>query len=193
MQHVVLDAETRAVHYLRPGLEINLGSIGKGYALDRVGQRLRGQCGVKSGLVHGGHSSVYAIGQGPAGERGWGVGIRHPWKPDCRLAMVWLLDRALGTSAATFQHLEYNGRKLGHILDPRSGWPAEELALASVIAPTAAQADALATAFYVLGVDRARAYCENHPDVGAILLPQGEGSEPAVFGLTDRDVVLFDG
>ena len=68
--------------------------------------------------------------------------------------MVRLRDRALGTSAATFQHLEYNGRKLGHILDPRTGWPAEGTASATAIAPTAAEADALATAFFILGVDQ---------------------------------------
>jgi thiamine biosynthesis lipoprotein len=89
--------------------------------------------------------------------------------------------------------LEYNGRKLGHILDPRSGWPAEELALASVIAPTAAEADALATAFYVLGVDEARAYCETHPGIGALLLPQGESARPVVIGLTGEEVSVFDG
>ena len=193
MRHVILDAETRTVRYLQPGLEINLGSIGKGYALDRVGQRLRRSCGVKTALLHGGHSSVYAMGRGPVGARGWAVGIRHPWKPDCRIALVWLHDRALGTSAATFQHLEYNGRKLGHILDPRRGWPAEGLALASVIAPTAAEADALATAFYVLGVDEARAYCETHPGIGALLLPQGESARPVVIGLTGEEVSVFDG
>ena len=61
----------------------------------------------------------------------------------------------MGTSAATFQHLEHDGRKLGHILDPRTGWPAEGMASAMVVAPTAAVADALATAFFILGVDGA--------------------------------------
>ena len=82
-------------------------------------------------------------------------GPRHPWK-DERLAVVRLRDGALATSAATFQHLEHQGRKLGHILDPRSGWPAEGMASATVLAPTAAEADALATAFFILGVEKAR-------------------------------------
>ena len=105
--------------------------------------------------------------------------------------MVWLNNRALGTSAATFQHLEYNGRKLGHILDPRTGWPVEEMALTSVIAPTAAEADALATAFYVLGVDKAKAYCARHPDIGAILLPEGE-ARPTIVGLSEREVSILN-
>lgn len=183
MHLVVLGVEGRTVRYLRPGLEINLGSIGKGYALDRVAQRLRTEWNLPAALLHGGHSSVYAMGSEPGTSRGWAVGLSHPWEPERRLAVVRLRDRALGTSAATFQYLEYNGRKLGHILDPRTGWPAEGLASASVIAPTAAEADALATAFFILGVDRAQAYCEAHPGIGAVLLPEGESARPVVIGL----------
>ena len=191
MRHVVLDPVGRTVRYLRPGVEINLGSIGKGYALDRVAGLLRDEWGLPAGLLHGGHSSVYALGTPPGDPRGWTVGIRHPWDPGRRLALVWLRDRALGTSAATFQHLEHDGRKLGHILDPRTGWPAEGVASASVVAPTAAEADALATAFFILGAEKARAYCEAHPGVGAVLLlPHGEAESPIVFGLGPEEIAL---
>jgi thiamine biosynthesis lipoprotein len=182
MRHVVLDPETRSVRYLRPGLEINLGSIGKGYALDRAAAALRDSWNLSGALLHGGHSSVYAIGTEPGEERGWAVGIGHPWDPGRRIALLRLRDRALGTSAATFRHLEHEGRKLGHVLDPRTGWPAEGVALASAVAPTAAEADALATAFYVRGADWTRAYCNARPDIGAVLLPEGE-SAPLLFGI----------
>jgi thiamine biosynthesis lipoprotein len=190
MRHVMLDRARQSVRYLTPGLEINLGSIGKGYALDRVVESLRDRWGVSVGLLHGGHSSVFALGSEPGDDRGWSVGIRHPWEPDRRLAIVRLRDRALGTSAATHQHLEYKGRKLGHILDPRTGWPAEEMASASVVAPTAAQADALATAFFILGVDKARAYCAKHPGIGAVLLPKDE--PPQILGLAPEEFSIFD-
>jgi thiamine biosynthesis lipoprotein len=182
MRHVELDPEARTVRFARPGLEINLGSIGKGYALDRAAGLLRREWKIRAGVLHGGHSSVYATGSEPGSGRGWPVGIRHPWDEGRRLALVYLCDRALGTSAATFQHLEHHGRKLGHILDPRTGWPAETLASASVLAPTAAEADALATAFFILGVERARAYCTAHPEVGAVLLPPGADA-PVVLGV----------
>ncbi len=188
MKKVVMDSKRRTVHFLQPRLEITFGSIGKGYALDRAANLLHKR-GLATGLLHGGHSSVYAIGGGPDQEWGWPVGIRHPWKPNQRLGVVRLRDRALGTSASTFQHLEHEGRKLGHILDPRTGWPAELLASASVLAPTAAQADALATAFFILGVDKARLYCENHPEIGAVLLPAGESASPVVLGPA-ADMVL---
>jgi len=190
MGYVVLDREGQTVRYLRRGLEINLGSIGKGYALDRAAALLRGDWNLTAGLLHGGHSSVYAIGSAPGDERGWAVGIRHPWDAARRIAVVRLRDGALGTSAATFQHLEYQGRKLGHLLDPRTGWPAEAVAGASAVAPTAAEADALATAFFVLGVEGTRAYCAEHPAVGAVLLPQGDAAEPVVIGLSDDDIDL---
>jgi thiamine biosynthesis lipoprotein len=182
MRHVTLDPEARTVRFLQPGVEMNLGSIGKGYALDRTVETLRKRWNLRSGLLHGGHSSVYAIGSEPGGRRGWPVGVRHPWEPKRRLAVVRLRDQGLATSAATFQHLEYNNRKLGHILDPRTAWPAEGVASATVLAPTAAEADALATAFFILGVDKAREYCAAHPDVGALLLPAGEAARPVLLG-----------
>jgi thiamine biosynthesis lipoprotein len=189
MRHVLFDHERRAVRYLRPGLEINLGSIGKGYALDRAAELLRAERKISAGLLHGGQSSVYAMGGEPGDGRGWLVGVTHPWDPERRLATLRLKDRALATSAATFQHLEHRGRKLGHIIDPRTGWPAERLASATVVAPTAAAADALSTAFFVLGVDGARRYCEAHPDVGALLLPTG-ATDPLVFGLAANEIEL---
>ncbi len=191
MKNVLLDPERRAVRYAVRGLEINLGSIGKGYALDRAAHRLSHQWGVRNGLVHGGHSSVVALGDGDAGRRGWAVGVKHPWAAGRRLAVVRLRDRALATSAATFQHLEYNGRRLGHILDPRTGWPAEGLASATAIAPTAAEADALSTAFYIQGMDWACACCARRPDVGAILLPGSDGARPVVAGLAPADIDLI--
>jgi thiamine biosynthesis lipoprotein len=189
MQHVVLAPQNRSVRFLRAGVEINLGAIGKGYALDRAVALLDEEGNVPAALLHGGYSSVYGKGSPSGDERGWQVGIRHPWDPGRRLACVWLRDRALGNSAATFQHLEYNGRKLGHVLDPRCGWPAEGVASASVLAATAAEADALSTAFFVGGVDLARRYCDAHPGVGAILLAEGTAA-PVVLGLQAHEYSL---
>jgi thiamine biosynthesis lipoprotein len=192
MRHLVLDPANRTVHCRCPGLEINLGSIGKGYTLDREAEVLRADWEISCGLLHGGHSSVYAMGTAPGDSRGWPVGLTHPWNPDRRVAVLRLRDRALGTSAATFKHLEYEGKKLGHILDPRTGWPAELVASASVAAPTAAESDALATAFFVLGVEGARNYCETHPEIGAVLIPAGEEAPPVVLGIDPDDIDWFE-
>ena len=109
MKHVVLDPKRRTVRYLCHGLEINLGSIGKGYALDRAADLLRQRWNFSSVLLHGGHSSLYAIGTEPGTELGWAVALNHPWDPDRQFAVLRLRNQGLGTSAATFRHLEHQG------------------------------------------------------------------------------------
>jgi thiamine biosynthesis lipoprotein len=177
-----LDETRHTVRFLREGVEINLGGIGKGYALDRVGQILCGEWSIRSALVQGGSSSALAIGGLPGDERGWPITLKHPWKPERILGTLKLKNAALGTSAATFQHFDYNGRRLGHLLDPRTGFPAEGVQQVSVVAPTATQADALSTAFYILGPEATARYCHSHPDVGVILLP-ADADSPLVYNL----------
>lgn len=183
MRHVVLDDAAQTVRYLRSGLAINLGSIGKGYALDKVAQTLARDWQLKAVLLHGGFSSVYARGSPSADPRGWPVDVRHPWERERLLARLWLRDRALGTSAATYRYLEQDGRRFGHVLDPRTGWPASGIASASAVAPTAAEADALSTAFFVGGLDLARTLCAARPEIGAVILPEG-CSDPVIVGLS---------
>jgi thiamine biosynthesis lipoprotein len=175
MRHVELDAAGRRMRFTRPGVEINPGAIGKGWAVDRASDALAA-AGVPSMLVHGGQSSVRARGiHGPAlpGRRGWPVGLRHPLFPGRRLATITLDDRALGTSGSATQFFVDRGRRLGHILDPRTGRPAEGVLSATVIAPTAAVADALSTAAYVLGVAGLETIAPPGGDVAAILVLPG--------------------
>ncbi len=82
MQLVELNPLARTVRFRRPGLEINLGGIGKGYALDRVAEYLQDEWGTASVLLHGGYSSVVTVGAPPGEPRGWQVGVSHPWKPE---------------------------------------------------------------------------------------------------------------
>ncbi|MBX9578739.1 MAG: FAD:protein FMN transferase [Gemmataceae bacterium] len=182
MRHVILNPEARSVKYRVPGLEINLGAVGKGYALDRAADLLRTDWGIGSALLHGGGSSVYAIGHPPGEPRGWPVRLRHPNREDEGIGTVWLRDRGLGVSAATFQHFDYNGRKLGHLLDPRTGWPAEGTAAAAVTAPTAAEADALSTAVFVSGAAGADALTRTRPHLGAVVLPETPPPNPLPRG-----------
>ncbi len=182
MRHVVLDEKTRSVRYRTAGLELNFGAVGKGYALDRAAHRLRTNWGVESALLHGGGSSVVAVGRPPGDPRGWPVRLAHPWADGDSLGTVWLRDRALGTSAATHQHFVYNERKLGHLLDPRAGRPAEGTAGATALAPTGAEADALSTALFVLGPAGADRLSRLRPALGAVVLPTGADA-PLTFNL----------
>jgi thiamine biosynthesis lipoprotein len=171
-RHVVLDAARRAVKFRVAGLELNLGAVGKGYALDRAAELLRDKWGVRSALLHGGGSSAYAIGRPPGDPLGWPIRLKHPTEPESSLGVVRLRDAGLGTSAATFQFFEYKGRKLGHLLDPRTGWPASGTACASVVAPTAAEADAMSTAAFVLGAEGAERLTRMRPALGAVVLKE---------------------
>lgn len=155
MDLVEFDEASQRIRFRQPGVEINLGAIGKGWAIDRAIERIAAG-GFADVLIHGGFSSLRARGSRgliglPGRGSGWPVGLRHPLRPRDRLGSILLVNQALGTSGSGTQFFIAQGRKLGHILDPRSGLPATGVLSATVLAPTAAEADALATAAYVLG------------------------------------------
>ncbi|MEX2120899.1 MAG: FAD:protein FMN transferase [Pirellulales bacterium] len=194
-----LDSQARTVRLGRPGMELNLGAIGKGYALDQAA-RLMLSRGIDDFLWHAGSSSVLARGNrsgagpddagNPEQSPGWIVALDHPMRPGRRLAEIRLVDRALGTSGSGTQFFRHRGRRYGHILDPRTGRPAEGVISSTVVAPTAAEADALATAFYILGPQQAQAWCQRHPEVGMLMLvPSPDRSELQVVsaGLAAAD------
>jgi thiamine biosynthesis lipoprotein len=188
MRHVDLDEEAQTVRFRRPGVELHLGAIGKGYAVDRAAAILRDR-GIGSALVHGGSSSIAAIGTGP-GEEPWHVGLRHPLEPEERLAAIALEDCALSTSGSTGDFFEACGRRYSHLIDPRTGWPVEGLLSVSVIAPSATDSDALSTAFFILGAQAAEACCARHPDLAALVVPApgpGQPLELLRFGIDFED------
>jgi thiamine biosynthesis lipoprotein len=185
-RHVMLDDRTNTVKYLRP-VELNFGAIGKGYALDQAATILQRDWGIHSALLHGGGSSVRAVGTPPTNVRGWPVALRHPAGDGRTLGVVYLNHQGLGTSAATYQHFEYEGKRYGHVLDPRTGRPADGMQSASCVASYAALADALSTAMFVAGEAWTIHYCRTHPDVGGVLLA-GE-AKPTLFNL---DAINYD-
>lgn len=172
-KHVLLDPASRSIRFAQAGIEINLGSIGKGYALDRAAEIFR-EADIDDVLLHGGNSSVLGCGSNRAADEGWTVGLRNPLRPTRRLGEIRLRNRALGTSGSATQFFIHEGRRYGHIIDPRTGMPAEGVLSASALAPTAALADALATAFYVLGTRGTGGLCSKYLGVAAILLTPGK-------------------
>ena len=169
MHQVEFDTAHQAIRFPTAGMELNLGSIGKGYALDRAAELLVDQH-VTEFLIHGGKSSLLA--RGPHhGYPGWPIGIANPLFPEKTLATILLVNAGLSTSGSNIQYFRLEGKRYGHILDPRTGWPAEGLASVTVLAPTATIAEALSTAFFVIGVENARRYCHNHSEIKALLIP----------------------
>ena len=132
-EHLQLSDQDSTIFFARDGVEINLGGIGKGFALDLCESQLRG-AGVSDFMIHGGNSSILAYGKRAGSEEGWTVGIRHPLRPERRLAEITLRNKSLGTSGSGTQHFYHQGRKYGHIIDPRTGQPADGVLSTSVIA-----------------------------------------------------------
>ncbi|MFQ6133259.1 MAG: FAD:protein FMN transferase [Armatimonadota bacterium] len=192
MRHVALDADRRTVRFLRQGVELNLGALGKGYAVDRAVEHLR-QWQVTCALVHSGASSIYALGC-PPGLRGWRVGILDPRDRSRRVGALTLRDQALCTSGNWEQYFTVDGTRYGHLIDPRSGWPAQGMLGTTVLGASAAEADALATAFFVLGVEGTRQYCDRNQQA-AVLFSEVDGERMAVheFGCTmERECLDYE-
>lgn len=149
---ITIDAPHRTVFLQQAGMAINLGGIGKGFALDRVASRLLAG-GVTSFLIYGGRSSILARGSaGPDEVEGWKIGIEHPLRPGLRLGEIRLCNAALATSGSGKQFFHHRGQRMGHVLDPRLGRPSGDMLSITVITGSAMDADALATACFVEGL-----------------------------------------
>lgn len=198
MDKLELNPTNRTVRFLHPDLTLNLGGIGKGWTLDRISEALWKR-DVHDFIFHAGQSSVLAVGcqiranhppnarqESTATDHGWEVGVSHPLFPDRQLGRIDLRDRALGTSGSARQFIHYRGERLSHILDPRTGRPATGVLSVTVLAPTAAQADALGTACFVLGVEGSSELVKAFPDVAVLLvLPGPRGGRVETLGNWD--------
>jgi thiamine biosynthesis lipoprotein len=176
LDKVTADGLARTVRFAVPGVELNFGAVGKGWALDRVAATLRVR-GVARALLTAGGSS----------HRGWGG---EAWELALRpggedLGLLRLRDAALGTSATGEQHFEAGGRRYGHVLDPRTGRPAEGVRSASAVASEAAVADALSTAFLVGGPALAGPFCAARPGTMALLVLDARPQEILLIGKRD--------
>lgn len=224
-QFVEFETERRTIRFRKRGMELNLNAMGKGYALDRAAEILVGVTDTSGGsretserttgntrvaelpeatrdprsnfgdwLMHGGHSSILARGS-LTGHEGWPIGIRYPLLPAKALGTLHLRDRGMSTSGSAVQFFRYQGRRYGHLVDPRTGWPVEHMLSATVVASTAADAEALSTAFFIMGVEKAREYCHNHTEVSALLIPPQEPGaplEPVVCGIAEADLTFAE-
>jgi thiamine biosynthesis lipoprotein len=187
---ITLDEAEKQVALAKPGVALNPGGIGKGYALDRAGGRLISS-GVLDFMMHGGLSSVVAHGNRQHSETGggWLVALKHPWRWEEQLGTLRLRNQALATSGSGKQFFHYQGQRYSHIIDPRSGWPAQGMMSTTVICPSAAVADALATALFVLGPEKSREFCEQHPAISAVLVysdPKSGSTSIETCNLTDE-------
>lgn len=151
MDHVHLDVERRSVAFDCDGVRIDLGGIGKGYALD-VARNALMDAGVDCALMHGGASTIIAIGSDPQGGP-WRIGVKgsDPHIGEAFTHVVELEDEAMSVSAITGRMIESADGRFGHVIDPRSGYAVHAAEIAVAVTPDATDADALSTALVVLG------------------------------------------
>lgn len=171
-----LNEANYTVELLRDGVQIDLGGIGKGYAIDKMAELLR-EWSIDVALIHGGYSSVLALGA-PKGTKGWPVTLSHPRKRKQTLAWLFLRDRAVSGSGLQ------RGR---HIIDPRKQEPVEGKSAAWACACDAATADALSTAFMVMSPNEVKQYCLRHPGVLAMVIQEDKSRK------TQKEKVLHYG
>ena len=148
MERLELDERSRTARLAEPGMELDLGAVGKGYALDRVASVLN-EHGIRRALLHGGTSSVHAIGEAEEGGP-WRIGWRVPGRAPL-VEPLSLHVPALSVSAPHGKAFVSDGQSYGHVLDPRGGAPACGTRSAVVTGPSSTLCDALSTALLVLG------------------------------------------
>ncbi len=146
-QKVRLDAPARTVRFTAPGVELDPGGIGKGFAVDRVVAMLRAD-GVHNALLSAGSSTIYALGA-PVGKPGWRVDVPDPRHPGTAIAYVTLKNVSLSTASCAEKHFVLDGHLYCHIMDPRLSSPVEGRLQATVITPSATDGDALSNVMFV--------------------------------------------
>ena len=154
--HVVLDPAARTIAFDDPGVELDLGGIAKGYAVDRAVGVLR-ERGVAAALVSAGGSTTYGLGA-PPGREAWDVALQDPLDSRKTALTLRLKNRAISVAGSSEKFFEAGAMRYSHIMDPRTGRPAQGVLSAAVLAGTGTAGDALDDAFFVLGPDASRAY-----------------------------------
>lgn len=179
-----LDADDCVVRAATAGVQVDLGGIGKGYAVDLMAEVLE-EWGIRAAFVHGGFSSVLAL-EPPDGRDGWPLTISDPADRSRVLTRLSVRQTALGASGV---------RKGDHIVDPRTGRPVRARLAAWVVLPRpepsaadaadegprlapAAVTDALTTAFMLLSPDEIDALCRQSPGLEAWILLESGGGDP---------------
>lgn len=156
-RHVLLDPSARTVRFSRPGIELDPGGIGKGYAVDRIVDVLKRER-VDVALVSAAGSSIYGLGAPPEDSRGWPITIRSPRDPNEEAATVFLRNMSLSTSGSYEKFFWAEGRTYSHIMDPRTGYPARGTSSVSVLAERTLDSEAWTKPFFINGRDWTRAH-----------------------------------
>ena len=156
-QNLKLDSTNLTVRFKKPGVNLDPGGVGKGYAVDRMVDVLL-RNGIDCALVSAGGSSIFGIGAPPNDQRGWYIRVRDPKEENRTAADVYLKNNSISTSGNYEKFFWANGKLYSHIMDPRTGYPSEHVVSVSVIAPRTLDSEIWAKPYYILG----RSWTERH-------------------------------
>ncbi len=190
---IEVDTVRDAAGLAHSGAAIDLGGIAKGYAVDRATEVLRAR-GVRQAVINAGGDLRVLGAPGPDNGDGWRVGITDPLQPGRILATLELRDQAIATSGNYEHFIEVGEERFGHLIDPKSGSPAEPMLSATVVAPTAMQADAASTTAFLMGHEPGARYVRETSGTDYVFLRSSERSEdeieiqasPGIIGLAMR-------
>ena len=179
---IQVDPQARTIFLPKPGMRIDVGGIGKGYAADRAVEVMK-RAGARGGVVALA-GDIKTFGDLP-GTKGFPVGIRHPRLEDALVATIDLKNEAISTAGDYERYFEQDGIRYHHILDPQSLEPARKCQSVTVIAAEGTVADGLDTGIFVLGPEKGMALVERLPDVEAVIIDD-QGKMTVSSGLRSR-------
>ena len=159
-------------------VRLDFGAIGKGYAVDEMVKIAR-QNGITRGLVNFG-GNIYAM-DPPAGKKFWDVGVRKPGGGSEIISKIDLVNRGVATSGDYERYFEHSGKRYSHIIDPRTGWPAEDVTSVVAVSRSATEADVFSTAVSVLGPRGARMFAHRNKSLGFLVVGKS-GKQKSCFG-----------
>jgi thiamine biosynthesis lipoprotein len=161
-EKVQINAAARTVHFSAAGVELDLGAIGKGYAVDRVASVLR-EAGAVAALVDAGSSTLYAM-DAPPGKNGWTVRVPNPVDRSQTVSTVTLRNVSLSTSGSYEKFFQLAGRRYCHVMDPREGTPVQGVLQTTLVASDATTSEALSNAMFVMGPEAGKKLLASVPD-----------------------------
>ena len=181
---ISFNPQSGKIRFLKEGMGIDAGGIGKGYASERAAGLIREE-GITSALLNLG-GNVYAVGTKPDGSR-WKIAIQDPKKDGAYLGILEVEDACVITSGPYERYFENDGKRYHHILNPSDGYPADSgLLSVSVISDDATEADGLSTALFVMGKDQAYRYWQSHRDEFQMVLMDESEEVFVTEGIADH-------
>jgi len=166
-QNIILNSEDTTVFLKLPGMKIGFGAIGKGYAADKAKELLMHQ-GVSAGIINA-SGDMNTWGRQPNGDE-WKVAITNPLNKDKVFALLPITNGAVVTSGDYEKYVTFGGKRYSHIIDPRTGMPATGIISATVFAPRAELADALATSVFVMGIQTGIDRINQLPNIECVII-----------------------